>query len=210
MPELKKSCDIPTLETERLFLLPWKLEYAEDMLLFAANETVAAERGVPVIPNTKSAKTRINTIIKQERDDWAIALKVDNGYKIVGSIGLYIHAKSWREYSQYKLSFNFVYLVAQEYWGMGICTEAAKKVIDYAFRGIKCDALGVIHKLNNQRSRRVIEKCNFKLIGTFPKNQPDSPHSEAKYVLTREDYLASIKESFDYGLVDTSKYEKKK
>jgi len=207
---MKNESKIPMLETERLFLLPWKLEYAEDMLLYASNKAVAAEREVPVISNAKSAKAWISTIIRQERDDWAIAIKTGDGFKIIGSIGIYKHAKSWKEYSKFKLSFNLVYLLAQEYWGKGICTEAAKKVVDYAFRGIKCEALGANHKLSNSRSRRVIEKCNFNLIGVFPKNQQDAPNAEAKYVLTREAYLDSTEELSKYEVVDISKYEKKK
>jgi len=199
MSELKNTNthkEVPKLETERLFLLPWKYEYAEDMLLFAANETVATERGIKVLTSVKSAKARISAMKRYKSDDWAIALKIDNGFKIIGSIGIQkIDERHWG-YSYLKLSYNLVFFIAEEYWGMGICTEAAKVVIDYAFKGIKCDAICANHKLSNNRSRRVIEKCNFSYIEVHPKSRLDDPNSTALYLLTREEYLDSEKVEF--------------
>lgn len=180
------------------------------MLLFAANETVVKARGIRLIPNAKSAKTKINYYIKNNTDEWAIAIKTENGNKIVGSIGIWKHANSWKEYRKYKLSFNLVYLVAEEYWGMGICTEAAQKVMNYAFMGIKCDALGANHILLNNSSRRVIEKCKF--IKINKKYNMDDPNTSIKYYITREDYLNFYNisdQNSEYGFIDLSKYEPK-
>jgi RimJ/RimL family protein N-acetyltransferase len=160
--------------------------------------------------NTKQAKSKIKSFIDRKVDEWAIALKTENGNKIIGSIGIWKHAKSWKDYSKYNLSFNLVYLLAEEYWGMGICTEAAQKLMHFAFVGIKCDALGACHLNWNNRSRRVIEKCGFNKIN---KNYDmNDPNTGINYCLAREDYLKSHDISHDcseYGTIDVAKYEPK-
>jgi len=202
---------IPLLETERLVLLPWKMEYAEGMLLFTSNENVInSADNWSLMKDIKKAKTKIKSFIDRNVDEWAIALKTENGNKIIGSIGIWKHAKSWKDYSKYNLSFNLVYLLAEEYWGMGICTEAAKKIMHFAFVGIKCDALGACHLNWNNRSRRVIEKCDFNKIN---KNYDmNDPKTGIDYCLAREDYLnihGIFQDDAEYGTVDVSKYEPK-
>ena len=93
---------------------------------------------------------------------------------------------------------------------MGICTEAAQKVMHYAFVGIKCDALGAIHRNWNHRSQKVIEKCKFTKINK--KYDLDDPNTWIHYCLTRNDYFNCyhISEgSTEYGFVDSSKYAPK-
>ena len=51
---------LPVLETDRLFLLPWRLEYAKDMLLFASNENVInSAGGWKLITSENKAKIKI-------------------------------------------------------------------------------------------------------------------------------------------------------
>lgn len=42
--EANTSFSLPVLETSRLFLLPWKLEYAGEMLLSTSNEYSPGEK----------------------------------------------------------------------------------------------------------------------------------------------------------------------
>jgi RimJ/RimL family protein N-acetyltransferase len=201
---------IPTLETNRLILLPWKIEYAEDMLIFASNENVInAAGGWKLITDANKAKEKIKNYIDKNSDEWAISVKTNNGYIIIGSIGMQIN-KSKND----NLSFTFGYLIAEEYWGQGIATEAVQKLLNYAFVGLKCDIINVYHKLFNQRSKRVIEKCKFKLRGIYPGHSQDNPDSDVRYFLTRQDYLNLYnvsEQNTEYGSLNDvfSKYEKK-
>ena len=179
------SITLPTLETNRLVLLPWKLEYAEDMLTFASKENVInAAGGWKLITDVKKAKEKIKNQIDRNSDKWAIAVKINNSNKIIGSIGMHKN-----KFKNYNLSFDFGYLIAEEYWGQGIATEAVQKLMHYAFVGLKCDVMTVNHKVSNNRSKRVIEKCKFKFRGIYPKHSQYNSDSNACYFLTREDYL---------------------
>jgi len=172
------------------------MEYAEDMLIFASNEKVIHPAGWKLIPDVKKAKAKIKSFIDRNADEWAIALKVNGGQKIIGWIGMHkVNLKG------YNFSLDFGYGLAEEYWGQGIAAEASKKLMHYAFIGLKCDAMTVSHKVFNNRSKRVIEKCGFNLRGIYPKNNQDNPDSNACYSLSRIDYINmfNILESDEYG-----------
>lgn len=175
---------LPVLETNRLLLLPWKLEYAEDMLLFSSNANVVEPGGWNLITNVTNAKSRIKGYMKG-KEEWAIAVKTNYGFKIVGSLGM----RTTISLKQYNSCKNFGYVLAEEYWGQGICTEASQRLMYYAFVDLKCDAMTVSHHISNIRSKKVIEKCNFKLRGVYPKSKPDNPNSKACYIITKEDYF---------------------
>jgi len=180
----------PILETERLLLLPWKLEYAQDMLFFASNENVVnASDGWKIIDTAKKAASKIQKFVdnvKEDKWEWAIALKTNDSHKIIGSIGGF---KNTSNALGYDFDFHFGYLIAEEYWGQGLCTEAAQRLIHYAFMELKCDIVTANHRVSNIRSKRVIEKCKLNLRGIFPKKSPEAPNSKACYVLTRNDYM---------------------
>jgi len=187
---------LPILETERLILLPWKLEYAEEMLTFAANEEVIMlSDGWKLIGTVKKAERKINKYVNDMANEWAIALKYSDRNKIIGSIGF---NREQLKLSGYKIfDFDdsngdtdrsiiapFGYLVAKDYWGQGIATEAAMRIIKYAFTDLKTDVITVYHKNSNIQSKRVIEKCGFKFRDIFPKNKATDPESKAYYFLT--------------------------
>ena len=183
---------LPVLETNRLFLLPWRLEYAGEMLLFTSNEKVIhSAGGWKQISDINKAKAKIKSYITRKALNWAIAIKAPEGFKIIGSIGMQ-ESKALKEYP---LCMDFGYLLAEEYWGQGICTEAAQKIMEYAFLGLKCDAMTVSHRVYNTQSQRVVEKCKFKLRGIYPKSKQQAPNSQAAYSLSREDYMALYNKS---------------
>lgn len=51
------------------------------------------------------------------------------------------------------------YVLAEEAWGHGYATEAAKRVIAFAFEEMGLEAVSVCHFPFNVRSRRVIENA---------------------------------------------------
>jgi putative acetyltransferase len=65
--------------------------------------------------------------------------------------------------------------------------EAARAVLDHAFREMGCDMITVFHHPENIRSRRVIEKLGFLRRG-YKIYLGDL---QLRYELTREDYLST-------------------
>ncbi|MDF2988800.1 MAG: family N-acetyltransferase [Eubacterium sp.] len=196
MNEKFSATFLPVLETNRLFLLPWKLEYAKDMLFFASNENVVNPGGWKLITDVKKAKNRIKRYMAGS-EEWAIALKSQDNFIIIGSIGM----RSTIAFKEYDLCKTIGYVLAEEYWGQGLCSEAVQELIKYTFFGLKCDAIAISHHVFNTRSRRVIEKCKFKLRGIYAKSRPDDPYSKVCYIMTFDDYknLYGISE-WDYAL----------
>jgi RimJ/RimL family protein N-acetyltransferase len=58
------------------------------------------------------------------------------------------------------------YWIGEEHWGKGYATEASRALIDHAFSETGIEALSAACRINNQSSRRVIEKCGFQWVGT--------------------------------------------
>ena len=202
---MTKSKEIPVLETDRLILLPWKLEYAKEMLLFASNKNVInISDGWKIIDNIKKAEKKIQGFINNRSPEWAIAVKVNGEPKIIGSIGMHIaitdNLKSLGIKTKISkdnvLKIQFGYLIAEEYWGQGITPEAVQRIMKIAFMELKCDVMITSHRESNIQSKRVIEKCNFKFRGIFRKNCPNDPKIKISYYhyhLLRDDYLSLYK-----------------
>ena len=88
---------------------------------------------------------------------WAIEDKAS--HKVIGSIGLH---KRTRE--GYTFDRELSYALSRAFWGRGLMTEAAGRIVQYAFdNGMK--TLLVSHFDGNDRSRRVIEKLGFSKVG---------------------------------------------
>jgi len=58
-------------------------------------------------------------------------------------------------------SLELGYSLAEDAWGRGYMTEAAKAVIDFAFGELGIVVMGICTGPDNARSQRVIEKCGF-------------------------------------------------
>jgi RimJ/RimL family protein N-acetyltransferase len=58
------------------------------------------------------------------------------------------------------------YWIGEEHWGQGYATEASRALIDHAFSESEIDALSASCRIQNEPSRRVIEKCGFQWVGT--------------------------------------------
>ncbi len=56
---MSDKINLPLLETERLFLVPWSLDFAEDMLSFASNPNVVLPADWKVIKSKNAAEKKI-------------------------------------------------------------------------------------------------------------------------------------------------------
>lgn len=58
------------------------------------------------------------------------------------------------------------YWIGEPFWRQGFATEAARALIDHAFSETEIDALSASCRIQNDASRRVIEKCGFSWAST--------------------------------------------
>ncbi|MBN7774482.1 GNAT family N-acetyltransferase [Clostridium aminobutyricum] len=149
---------VKTLETERLILRAFSRKDAEALFAYAKNPNVGPHAGWKPHANARESR-RIIVGLFLSSQVWAIVDK-ETG-TLIGSIGL--EADKRRPGINSK---ELGYSLAEEYWGRGIMTEAAKRVIQYAFEEMQLDIVAICTGTFNDRSSRVIEKCGFKYEGT--------------------------------------------
>ena len=157
---------LPTLETERLILR--KLEYSDksDIFEYAKNPEVA--KYVLWEPHQEEIDTIafLNIIYaaynKNKASSWGIQLKENS--KIIGTIGF---AKWDKENKVGEIG----YVLAQEYWGKGIITEAVKEILKFGFEQMELTKITAHCIAENIGSEKVLLKAGFKFDGLFPKSE---------------------------------------
>lgn len=150
---------IKTLRTDRLILRKFRKADLDDFFSYAQNPNVGPNAGWKPHKNKGEAAVILDHFVKGD-EVWAITLK-KNG-KVVGSIGL--HKDEMRTTPRVKM---LGYVLAEEFWGQGIMTEAVAEVIRYGFEELKLMLISVAHYSHNLRSQRVIEKSGFRYEGTL-------------------------------------------
>lgn len=142
-----------TLHTERLILRPFRSGDAQAMYKnWTFDERVA--RYCRWYPHKNIAETEEYLQMCLEAEySWAITLKDTN--EPIGCIDI--------------VGENSVgvpeigYVLAHDYWGKGIMTEAVKSVLDELFR-CGFEKVGACHNVDNPASGRVMEKCGMTYV----------------------------------------------
>lgn len=155
--DLRNVC----LETDRLLIRTWKLEDLEDFYEYAKVDGVGQMAGWKPHTSIEESKKILYSFIRG-KNECAIELKENN--KVIGSVGLNeIFIDLGEPYTDLK-GREIGYVLSKKYWGKGIMTEAVKRVIQFCFVDEKFDFLQCSHSIENNQSRRVIEKCGFTFV----------------------------------------------
>lgn len=147
-----------TLETERLILRPWKEEDLGDFYEYASVDGVGQMAGWEPHKSREESQKILNMFIVHKKT-FALALK--DSKKVIGSIGLEEIAIDLGEPYTGLRGRELGYVLSKEYWGQGLMPEAVRRVIDYCFNDLRCEFLQCSHALENEQSKRVIEKTGF-------------------------------------------------
>ncbi len=148
-----------TLETERLILKMFTLDDAEDVYAYASNPNVGPHAGWAPHKSVEESREVIRTIFLPP-EAWAIRIKGDD--TVVGVIALEPD-RLRPDANSRELGYN----LAEEHWGKGYMTEAAREVLRFAFKELDLDQVGICTSKVNRRSQRIIEKCGFTYEGTI-------------------------------------------
>ena len=141
------------LETQRLILRPWLMTDLDDLFEYSQDERVGSMAGWKPHATKADALNALEQYMLQEHH-WAIVEKKSG--KVIGAIKLNPDNNRGKYYAK---AISFV--LSPNYWGSGIMTEAAKRVIKFAFEELDIDLLSAFHYSENHRSKRVLEKCEF-------------------------------------------------
>ena len=151
---------LPTLATARLVLRPFTLSDAPDVMRMAGAPEVA--RTTLLIPHPYEpgmAESWIgshpSSFVLREQVNFAIVLREPG--TLCGAIALAL--------SERDRNAELGYWIGRDYWGRGICTEAAREVVRYSFEELKLHRVYAGHFASNPASGRVLERVGMQREG---------------------------------------------
>lgn len=145
--KLARQC----VRTDRLKLRPLKKSDAAQIAALAGDWEIASMVGrIPHPYNEEMAQQWI----ERTEDDFAWGITYKGA--LIGVAGFMEGEENEREIG---------YWLGVKWWGRGFATEAACAIITLAFNDPAIDRLKAAHFYDNSKSKRVITKLNFKLLG---------------------------------------------
>lgn len=168
----------------QFILREWRAEDAKAVAEVANNANIAAKlRNVFPNPYTlEDAEWYVNDCIAKGEDGQITRAIVADG-KAVGSIGIFVQS------DVYEKSGELGYWLAEDYWGKGIMSEAAKQICREAFEKFDLNRIYAEPFADNIGSRRVLEKAGFTCEGTMRNSvfKNGKVHSSCMYGLLKEE-----------------------
>ena len=174
------------METERLLLRHWKREDFEAYLGVVSDPEVMTPAGCQAARALEEAAAMFR---RDCRNEMCYAIVLKEAGQAVGRIK---YQSDLRRFHVNSLSLG--YELRRDCWGRGYMTEALGAMVANAFEKRKVDVVAVSHFSDNARSRRVIEKCGFRLEGTVPwalRRFDGKICDDVCYSILREDYFAA-------------------
>ena len=145
-----------TLETERLTLRPFAPDDAADVQKLAGNPNVAfmIARVPHPYPDGLAAEW-IAGHAAERASGGAYTFAIEHEGQLIGTIGL------TRGTQGYALG----YWLGEPWWGQGFATEAACRVVRFAFEVLELPSLLASYRVDNAASGSVLAKCGFQYTG---------------------------------------------
>ncbi len=167
------------IKTDRLVLRPFELSDLDDFYEYASVDGVGQMAGWLPHKNKEESLMILNKFIDGKR-----TFAITYNDKVIGSLGIEKYKEEKFPEFKDKLARELGYVLAKDYWGQGLMPEAVKAVIDYCFNTLNLDMLFCAHFVENDRSRRVQEKCGFKhyKLGKF----------ETRYGVIKDDWTSIL------------------
>jgi len=142
--------------TKRLSLRRWREEDARELYVLAKDPDVGPRAGWPPHQSIEDSENVIREVFANDCT-WAICLQ-ETG-ELIGCIGYYEYGVSNIEIGEEDAEIG--YWIGKPYWNRGYCTEALCTMIDYCFNVKGFLTLWADYFIDNQASKRVMEKCGF-------------------------------------------------
>lgn len=147
---------IPILQTPRLILRPFKMSDAPVISELANDkEIVTNTQNLPYPYEEYMAEDWIShhAILFNENKFLNLAVVQRKKNLVMGAIGL--------EFSMQHDNAELGYWLGRPYWGQGYATEAAKRLLHYAFAELKLHRVHSIHLSINPASGRILQKIGM-------------------------------------------------
>ena len=183
---------IPTLETERLVLRPFRLDDAPEVKRMAGDRAIAATTLAIPHPYVDGMAhewiSRHQTYFDQGKGiTFAISRRTDRS--LLGAMSLMkLEAGHQAELG---------YWVGRSYWDQGFCTEAGEAVLRYAFTQLGLARVHCHHFARNPASGRVMQKLGMQHEGTRRRHVKKWGKFEdvELYGILQEDWMKAAKKT---------------
>ncbi|MGB5435185.1 MAG: GNAT family N-acetyltransferase [Maribacter sp.] len=143
----------PKLTTERLIVDQIKLSDIPNIVAYAGNiKIVENTRSMPHPYYEEDAIAWINMANSgfKAKDNYMFAIRFCDTLSFIGGIGLTIDLENNRA--------ELGYWLAEDYWNMGLTTEAVKAILKFGFENLNLNKIFAVYLTSNVASGRVMIK----------------------------------------------------
>lgn len=164
----------PTLHTERLRLRPFEATDAQAVQRLAGDHAIyATTANIPHPYEDGVAEAWIGSLagrFQEGKEATFAAVRKEDG-QLVGAIGLVLAPNS--------RSGELGYWIGRPHWNQGFATEAAQRLLAYAFEDLALHRVHAHHFRRNPASGRVMQKCGMVREGLLREHfQKDGHHED--------------------------------
>lgn len=143
-------------------LRKWRAEDAPDVARYANNENIARNlRDTFPYPYTLGDAESYIRSCMNEPEERKLCRAIEADRHVVGSIGVFLCSDVYRK------SAELGYWLAEEYWGRGIMSEAARRICAEAFGRYDIVRIYAEPFSYNAASRKVLENAGFTFEGVM-------------------------------------------
>lgn len=147
-----KKINLPVLETERLILRPLSIDDLDAVFKWAGDSRVNKYMIYPLYKSPEDGKCWLESLYQDEKKlDYGFILK-ETG-ELIGSGGLYYH----EDIDVWSIGYNIAY----NHWHHGYTLEAINRILEYAQEKYEVHVLAGTFAVENNGSRRVMEKLGM-------------------------------------------------
>lgn len=171
------------LETQRLILRPFTEADASDLYEYAKDPRVGPPAGWPPHKSLEESREIIGSVFSAA-NTFAVVDKPSG--KAIGSAGFVGRHQTLLPGPDDEIG----YALNPEFWGRGLMPEVVRELLRYGFEDLGLRTIWCNHWEQNQKSRRVIEKCGF--VHRFTQKTWEELMGEERtvcfYALTKEEW----------------------
>ena len=143
---------LPKLETSRLILRPLSVDDIDAVFKWTGDPRVNKYMIYPLYKSPEDGREWLESLYQEEKKlDYGFVLK-ETG-ELIGSGGLYYH----EDIDVWSVGYNIAY----NHWHHGYTPEAIKRILEYAQSKYKVRAIAGTFAIENNGSRRVMEKLGI-------------------------------------------------
>ena len=152
------SNTMKTIESNRLYLRPWKMDDVADLYEIAKHPQIGPMCGWSAHSCIEHSAFILKNVLFTN-DTFAI-LKKEND-EIIGNISL-MHMKS-SNFARNEQECELGFWIKEECWNQGYMSEMLERMLIYAFDELNMEVVWCGYFENNFASARVQQKCGFTL-----------------------------------------------